>query len=111
MKFIKLLPVLLCLQQAATAQQTTIKYLSGTDKDHTASWDFFCTKGANSGKWTKIPVPSNWEFQGFGGYNYGHEKNKNDEHGLYKYHFTADKSWGNKQVELVFEAVMTDVEV
>jgi hypothetical protein len=70
------------------AQQTIIKYLSGTDKDHTVNWDFFCTEGANSGKWTKIPVPSNWEFQGFGGYNYGHEKNKHKEHGLYKYHFT-----------------------
>jgi hypothetical protein len=111
MNSIKLLTVLFLLQGNATAQQTTIKYLSGTDKDHTVNWDFFCTKGANSGKWTKIAVPSNWEFQGFGGYNYGHEKNKNDEHGLYKYHFTADKNWKSKRIELVFEAVMTDVEV
>ncbi|MDB5211758.1 MAG: glycoside hydrolase family 2 [Sediminibacterium sp.] len=93
------------------AQQTVIKYLSGTDKDHTVNWDFFCTEGAKSGSWTKIPVPSNWEMQGFGGYNYGHEKNKHQEHGLYKYHFTADKNWGSKQVELVFAGVMTDVEV
>lgn len=91
--------------------KTIIQYLSGTDKDHTVNWDFFCTKGANSGKWTTIPVPSNWELQGFGGYNYGHEKNKNDEHGLYKHHFTIDKKWNNKQIELVFEAAMTDVEV
>lgn len=95
----------------ANAQQTIIKYLSGTDKDHTVNWDFFCTEGAKSGNWTTIPVPSNWEMQGFGGYNYGHEKNKHKEHGLYKYHFTADKNWVNKQIELVFEAVMTDVEV
>jgi hypothetical protein len=108
---VKLIPVFFLFYLTAGAQQTTIKYLSGTDKDHTVNWDFFCTKGANSGKWTKIPVPSNWEFQGFGGYNYGHEKNKNDEHGLYKYHFTTEKNWSNKRIELVFEAVMTDVEV
>ena len=71
--------ILLFLVSISHAQQTIIKYLSGTDKDHTVKWDFFCTKGARSGNWTKIPVPSNWEFQGFGGYNYGHEKNKHDE--------------------------------
>ena len=59
---------------AANSQQTIIKYLSGTDKDHTLAWDFYCTKGNNSGKWTKIPVPSCWELQGFGTYNYGGEK-------------------------------------
>ena len=105
-----LLIVLLCVNQI-TAQQTIIKYLSGTDKDHTVNWDFFCTKGAKSGNWTKIPVPSNWEFKGFGGYNYGHEKNKHDEHGLYKYQFATDKTWSNKQIELVFAGVMTDAEV
>jgi beta-galactosidase/beta-glucuronidase len=112
MRKIKLMFLLwpLCSLQT-NAQQTLIKYLSGTDKDHTVNWDFFCTDGAKSGYWTKIPVPSNWEMQGFGGYNYGHEKNKHSEHGLYKYHFTADKNWNTKQIELVFEAVMTDVEV
>jgi Glycosyl hydrolases family 2, TIM barrel domain/Glycosyl hydrolases family 2, sugar binding domain/Glycosyl hydrolases family 2 len=93
------------------AQETIIKYLSETDKDQTVKWDFFCTKGRQSNKWTTIPVPSNWEQQGFGGYNYGHDKNKHDEQGFYKYHFTADKHWVNKQIELVFEGVMTDAEV
>ena len=95
----------------ANAQETIIKYLSGTDKDHTVNWDFYCTKGAKSGNWTKIPVPTNWEFQGFGGYNYGHEKNKQDEQGLYKHRFIANKNWANKQIELVFQGVMTDTEV
>ncbi len=103
--------LLLLVTGKLPAQETIIKYLSGTDKDHTINWNFFCTKGARSGSWTTIPVPSNWELQGFGGYNYGHEKNKHDEHGLYKYRFTADKTWQNKQVELVFEGVMTDAEV
>ena len=34
-------------------------------------WDFMCTGGNNSGKWTKIGVPSCWELQGFGTYQYG----------------------------------------
>jgi hypothetical protein len=52
------------------AQQTIIHYLSGRDKDNTVSWDFMVTTGMNSGKWTKIAVPSCWEQQGFGTFNY-----------------------------------------
>jgi hypothetical protein len=93
------------------SQQTIIKYLSGTDKDHTVDWDFYCTKGSNSGKWTTIPVPSCWELQGFGAYNYGREKNKSDEKGFYRYHFTADKNWKSQQVNIVFDGSMTDTKV
>lgn len=102
---------LLLFTQSLFAQQTNIVYLSGTDKDHTIPWDFFCTKGRKSGEWTKIQVPSNWELQGFGGYNYGHDKNKHDEQGIYKYSFTASKEWQHKKVLIVFEGVMTDAEV
>jgi hypothetical protein len=96
---------------SAYSQQTIIKYLSGTDKDHTVAWDFYCNKGNNSGKWTTIPVPSCWELQGFGTYNYGREKDHSDEKGIYKYHFNVDKSWNNKQVNIVFEGSMTDTKV
>eukprot|EP01035_Chromulina_nebulosa_P047042 gene47042-63743_t len=72
-----LLLVYLC--NGAMAQTTITQYLSGTDKDHTVQWDFFCTKGMNSGKWGKIAVPSNWEQQSYGGYSYGHDKVKTDE--------------------------------
>jgi hypothetical protein len=92
------------------AQQTLIKYLSGTDKDHTVQWDFYCTGGRNSGKWTKIPVPSNWELQGFGAYNYGHDKNKADEQGQYKHEFVIG-NWQGKKVFIVFEGAMTDTKV
>lgn len=105
-----LLLSLACVSQI-TAQETTLRYLSGTDKDHTVNWQFFCTDGAHSGYWTTIPVPSNWELQGFGGYNYGHDKNKHHEQGLYKYHFKTDPAWKNKSIELVFEGVMTDADV
>ncbi|MBC8054262.1 MAG: glycoside hydrolase family 2 [Sphingobacteriaceae bacterium] len=122
MRRIKFLLALIILSGAyqTQAQQTVIKYLSGKDKDRTVKWDFFVTGGMNSNKWTTIPVPSNWELQGFGDYNYGHDatkrpdggkKPKSTEKGLYKYRFMADKSWANKQVEIVFEGVMTDTEV
>ncbi len=94
----------------AFSQETVVKYLSGTDKDHTVLWDFYCTAGRKSGKWSKIPVPSNWELQGFGAYNYGHDKNKASEKGLYKHEFMAGK-WQNNKVFIVFEGSMTDTHV
>jgi len=97
----------------AMAQQTEVSYLSGTDCDHTVDWQFYCTDGMNSGIWTTIPVPSNWELQGFGKYNYGKDKDEDrgKEKGLYRYSFTVPREWKNKQVEIVFEGSMTDTEV
>jgi beta-galactosidase/beta-glucuronidase len=92
------------------AQNTIIQYLSGTGSDHTVQWDFFCTEGRLSGKWTKIAVPSNWELQGFGAYNYGGDKDKAHEEGLYKHEFTVG-SWTGKRVFIVFEGSMTDTKV
>jgi hypothetical protein len=94
-----------------TAQKTEIQYLSGLDKDHTVKWDFFCTNGMNSGRWSKIAVPSNWELQGFGTYLYGNVNRNADEKGLYKYEFTVSESWKKKKVSIVFEGSMTDTEV
>jgi Glycosyl hydrolases family 2, TIM barrel domain/Glycosyl hydrolases family 2, sugar binding domain/Glycosyl hydrolases family 2/Beta galactosidase small chain len=98
---------------SAKAQQTEKLYLSGTGNDNTVNWDFFCTAGANSGKWTSIPVPSNWELQGFGKYNYGFnkEENKGKEQGFYKYSFKVPAAWKNKEINIVFEGSMTDTEV
>ena len=95
------------------AQITEIQYLSGTGSDHTVDWDFFCSAGRNSGKWTKIPVPSNWELQGFGTYNYGLDKDeiRGKETGMYKYVFQVPKDWKNKLVDLVFDGSMTDTQV
>lgn len=93
------------------AQQTIQHYLSGTDKDHTVPWDFFCTKGMNSGRWSRIAVPSNWEQQSFGAYNYGNDTIKTDEQGFYKFHFKAANEWHNKKIFIVFEGSMTDTEV
>jgi hypothetical protein len=95
----------------AGAQATQIVYLSGTDKDHTVKWDFLCTTGRNSGHWDKIAVPSNWELQGFGTYNYFQDTKNPDEQGLYKYHFNADAIWAKKKIFIVFEGAMTDTKV
>ncbi|SEO23196.1 glycoside hydrolase family 2 TIM barrel-domain containing protein [Mucilaginibacter sp. OK283] len=103
-----LLLILVCLD--VFSQETIVKYLSGTDKDHTVPWDFYCTGGRKSGVWTKIAVPSNWELQGFGSYNYGHDKVKSNEQGLYKHDFFAGNLTG-KKVYIVFEGSMTDTKV
>ncbi|MBN2633412.1 MAG: glycoside hydrolase family 2 [Bacteroidales bacterium] len=93
------------------AQNTEVLYLSGCDKDNTVEWDFFCTHGMNSGKWSKIAVPSCWELQGFGSYLYGNVNKNADEKGLYKYEFKVPSGWKSKQVCIVFEGSMTDTEV
>lgn len=101
-----------------SAQQKQIQYLSGTDNKHTVAWDFFCTGGRNAGYWTKIQVPSHWEQQGFGSYNYGRDYKTNgrnarfwDEKGLYKHSFTVPAALKGKRIFLVFEGSMTDTDV
>ncbi len=96
---------------AVNAQRSEIVYLSGTDKDHTVQWDFYCTNGRNSGTWSRIAVPSNWELQGFGSYLYGKTNLTANEKGLYKYEFPVSKKWTKKKVFIVFEGSMTDTEV
>ena len=93
------------------AQQTEKVFLSGKDADAPVDWAFMVTKGMKANQWLTIPVPSNWELQGFGVYNYGHDKNKSDEIGFYKHHFKVSNEWVNKKISIVFEGVMTDTEV
>lgn len=93
------------------AQQTETIYLSGTGSDNTVLWDFFCTASRKSGEWTKIPVPSNWEFEGFGEFTYGHDKERINESGMYRYQFKIPDNWKSKKVNIVFEGSMTDTEV
>lgn len=95
------------------AQETARVYLSGTGNDKQVEWKFYCTGGNNARKWTTIPVPSNWEMEGFGQYNYGFDKAEKvgKEEGLYKHTFRVSPNWKNKQINLVFEGVMTDAEV
>ena len=107
LSFIFLVAITLSLH----SQQTELYYLSGTDKDHTVTWDFFCTHGMNSGKWSTIQVPSHWEQEGYGSYLYGQVNRIANEQGLYRYRFNVPEGWKNKKVNIVFEGSMTDTEV
>jgi Glycosyl hydrolases family 2, TIM barrel domain/Glycosyl hydrolases family 2, sugar binding domain/Glycosyl hydrolases family 2 len=91
------------------AQQTEIQFLSGHGKDDAIPWKFFCTSGAQSGYWTNLVVPSNWELHGFGTLNYHRDlTNAYDERGLYEHEFSVPKNWRGKRIFLVFDGVMTD---
>ena len=104
--------------QAQTAVETQRQYLSGHGCDDMVQWDFQCSDGRNSGKWTKIGVPSCWELQGFGTYQYGMRfygkatpEGIADEKGLYKHEFTLPEEWQGRQILLVFEAAFTEIRV
>lgn len=108
--------LVLCAKNAYSNAQTQIQYLSGTGKDDAVLWDFFCTGGRKQGVWTKIPVPSCWEQQGFGDYNYGRDRigvtnPLANEQGKYRLQFVVPFDWRGKIVRLVFDGVMTDTDV
>jgi hypothetical protein len=90
---------------------TERQYLSGRGPTDAVPWDFTVTGGRRAGEKTTIPVPSHWELQGFGTYNYGQEPNKSDERGLYRVSFKVSAAWSGRRVRLVFDGVMTDAAV
>lgn len=106
-----LLAALTLVAPAAGFAQTSERlHLSGTDKDHTVSWDFRVSGGRRAGVWSTIPVPSSWELHGFGTYQYGGPKPRPDEQGRYRHRFSVPREWRGRRVELVFEGSMTDTE-
>jgi hypothetical protein len=99
---------------AAASPKTEQVYLSGHGPKDAVPWEFSVTGGRRAGEWTTIPVPSNWEQQGFGAYNYGEETpgNRATEHGLYRLRFRVPDAWKDgRRVRLVFDGVMTDLAV
>ena len=111
---LKILPVLVWLcgslswLPSASAQPTLVQYLSGTDKDNTVPWNFSVNNGRNAGAVSTIQVPSCWELQGFGTYQYGSGSSSNAETGFYTNIFTVPPSWAGKKIFLVFEGAFTD---
>lgn len=104
------------ISQGQDTKQTV--YLSGTDNENTATWDFWCSAGRKSGEWTTIQVPAHWEQQGFGEYDYGRDYRTygkkfkfSDEYGIYKHEFNVPITWNEQDVFIVFDGVMTDTEV
>lgn len=93
----------------AWGQDTAVQYLSGHGKDDAIPWRFECTTGTNSGYWTNLDVPSQWDVHGFGTVNYFKDlTNGWNEHGLYEHDFSVPADWSGKRVFLVFDGVMTD---
>jgi beta-galactosidase/beta-glucuronidase len=104
----------LLLASVARAAETETQYLSGLGKDDPAKWEFMCDKGMNANKWSTIGVPSNWQLQGFGIYEYGRPNPVGSwprTHGIYKRTFTTPATWRTKIVFINFEGVMTDAQV
>lgn len=95
----------------AAEPKTERQYLSGHGPNDAMPWNFSITAGRRAGEKTTIPVPSNWELQGFGSYHYGQQKTKTDEHGLFHTSFTVSPEWNGRRVWLVFDGVMTDATV
>lgn len=93
------------------SERTEKMMLSGNSPDDNVMWDFHCTAGRNSEEGARIRVPSCWELEGFGGYNYGHDKDKHSETGIYRTTFTIPEEWKNKRIFIVFEGSMTDTKV
>jgi beta-galactosidase/beta-glucuronidase len=109
-KWLIFLGILFSAGTALAGTNTEILNLSGRDADAPVNWAFKVSAGRRAGVWTTIPVPSNWELQGFGCYNYGHDKNPADEIGFYKHTFVLPQSWAQKRIFLVFDGSMTDTE-
>lgn len=86
-------------------------YLSGTGYGDTREWEFRIEDGRRASEgWTTIPVPSQWELEGFGAYRYGRHDGSGGETGHYRHQFEAPPEWRGRRVRLVFGGVMTDTE-
>jgi hypothetical protein len=106
------------LNSGAMENQKQVIYLSGKGYKDTKTWEFYCTDGRNSGYWTTIEVPSCWEQQGFGNYEYGRSRYSYgpdytyaSEKGMYKLNFMIPAGWKGNVVNIVFDGSMTDTEV
>ena len=89
--------------------QTERRFLSGTGLGDAVAWDFRCSEGRGCGEWTSIAVPSQWELQGFGIFDYGYrDEQLATEEGDYRHVFQVPDHWRGRRVALVFDGVMTD---
>src|SRR4051812_32879336 len=113
--------LLIAANGMASTPRTEVLLLSGdgTPRHPPVPWTFSLDHGRGSGVKTSIPVPSNWEQQGFGAYYYGTQgRGKPDddpvipkEVGTYARTFGVPASWAGRRVHIVFDGVMTDADV
>ncbi len=96
---------------SAAVPVTEQVYLSGQGPKTAVPWEFKVSDGRRAGVWSTIPVPSNWEQQGFGGYDYGDGDKAHTEQGQYRMTFAVPPAWRGRTIRLVFEGVMTETTV
>ena len=96
------------IEQSALYQSLNgIWKFSYTDHFKDRPIDFFETN-FNDSKWKTLPVPSNWELQGFGKFRYGHEdKNYTAIRGDYRHRFTIPADWRDKRVFVTVAAAFS----
>lgn len=88
---------------------TQKQLLTGQGPEDAVPWDFTIDGGARAGEKAKIPVPSNWQQQGFGHDHYGTDRAwQTTDKATYHRKFELPAAWQGKRIRLVFDAVMTD---
>lgn len=113
-QIVRLAALLALVAGAARGQETETQLLSGSGSDDAVPWEFKISGGRQAGAWKTIPVPSNWEMQGFGTYHYWSDWEDTpapDDTGWYRHQFLVPESWRDRSVDIVFGAAMTDTEV
>lgn len=98
----------LAFSTTAASRESSRHYLSGTGSDDAIPWAFRLEHGRGSGDWTEIPVPSNWELQGFGDYEY---ISVTQNRGFYKTTFDLPEGSENQRILLFFDGVLTQAHV
>ena len=111
----------LLMPPAAGPVESERLYLSGSGPNDPRGWEFRIDSGRGARQWRVIPVPSNWELQGYGRYTHGKDWWRPAETAVYRTRFVVPerppedarqrRRLRQRRVELVFEGVMTDAEV
>lgn len=93
----------------ADTPETERQMLSGNGPDDAVLWDFMIDGGRKAAEKSRIPVPSNWQQQGFGHYQYGYDKGpRASDRAVYSRSFTVPAAWKGRTIRIVFDGVMTD---
>ncbi|MGR6327578.1 sugar-binding domain-containing protein [Sphingomonas sp. XXL09] len=72
-------------------------------------WRFWIDSGRGAGRDAVIAVPSHWQQQGFGAYQYGYDKGpRTAGRATYRRSFIIPKAWEGRSIDIVFDGVMTD---
>ncbi len=94
------------------ATETRKLMLSGHGPEDAVPWDFTVSSGRRAGERATIPVPSNWQQQGFGTYQYGlQQTDRTKGVGTYRRTFTVPSGWKDQRIRLIFDGAMTDTRV